>query len=352
MSIIMQHILIIATFFMFLPTLLYANDSTARIGAGGITLLKNENIRMLQEDLEISTRKIRVRYRFINESDQDIKTTVVFPLPDYKWNPEVVEYKELIAYQKFCDFKNWSNGKLVTTKRMRKAMIGTNDVTDKLRKIGLTDKQIFDTFGDTTTEGTKLTKKQETEISRLFLTLSGKKSTNPDWVVSESIHWEQLFPKGAEIEVVHEYTPNTGKTPNYLSSTKQREFINPIPKATGWRRWADKWTEMDPREACLEESTKQSVKRKIMAKFKKASESGVGIELQDVEYILGTGKNWKGPIGKFTLRIKKDSPDQLISLCFPGQPKQVNPKTIEFYQTDYTPQDRLVVYFISVFSNL
>jgi Domain of unknown function (DUF4424) len=330
------------------PSQVYANDSTARVGAGGITLLKNDDIRMLQEELEMSTGKIKVRYRFINDSDHDITTTVAFPLPEYKWDAELVDFKEAIAYRKFSSFKNRVNGKPVATKRMRKAMSGSTDITDALRKLGLNDQQIFDTFGDSTTDGTKLSQKQQNGITELILKSSGWKTTGPDWVVSETIYWEQSFPKGQELEVVHEYIPNRGNAPNYIYSTNELQFLKPVPKAIN--HYSEPG-EKSPKEACLDDSTVKAVQHRVKAVLGRSKETQAGVHLYDVEYILGTGKNWKGPIASFTLRIVKDTPDQLISLCFPGKPKQINSKTVEFNQTNYTPQDRLVVYFISVGKN-
>ena len=59
-------------------------------------------------------------------------------------------------------------------------------------------------------------------------------------------------------------------------------------------------------------------------------------------------KIWKGPISDFRLIIKKDSADQLVSLCFPGQPKKIG-NSIVFSIRDFVPADDLVVYFISGF---
>ena len=58
-----------------------ANDSTAALGAGGLTLTESADIRMASEDLSISKDLIRVRYSFVNESDKPITTRVAFPLP-------------------------------------------------------------------------------------------------------------------------------------------------------------------------------------------------------------------------------------------------------------------------------
>ena len=59
-----------------------ANDSTAALGAGGLTLTRTEDIRMASEDLFIGKDEIRVSYSFVNESGKPITTRVAFPLPD------------------------------------------------------------------------------------------------------------------------------------------------------------------------------------------------------------------------------------------------------------------------------
>lgn len=338
-------LVLISVLILLSPIQLHANDTTARVGAGGITLLKTENIRMLQEILELSSEKITVRYRFLNESDHDIQTTVAFPIPDYEYDPDTIDSIQSRAYSKFYNFKNWTDGKLVDVKRERKALIGTTDITEGLRNIGLTDNQIFETFGEQTSDGaTAITSKQRDKVSELLFGISVENQDDPFWKVSETIYWEQTFPKGKEIEVMHEYIPNRGNAPNYISSSSRKEFAQPIPKAFSLSNKDAK----SPKEACINKETIRAIQHKVNKILTKSPKSLVGVNLYDVEYILGTGRNWKGPIGNFILRIKKETPDQLVSLCFPGKPKQINPTTLEYMQTNYTPQDRLVVYFISV----
>lgn len=338
-------IVLISALALLNPIQLHANDTTARVSAGGITLLKTENIRMLQETLQISSEKITAHYRFLNESDHDIQTTVAFPLPDYEYDPDIVDFEESRAYSKFYNFKNWTDGKPVEVKRERKALFGTIDITDRLRNIGLTESQIFETFGESTSDGaTVLTSNQRDKVSDLMFEISSGDFDYSFWKVSETIYWEQTFPKGKEIEVMHEYIPNRGNAPNYISSSSRKEFAQPIPKAFSLSNKDAK----SPKEACINKETIRAIQHKVNKILTNSPKSLVGVNLYDVEYILGTGRNWKGPIGNFILRIKKESPDQLVSLCFPGKPKQINPTTLEYMQTNYTPQDRLVVYFISV----
>jgi hypothetical protein len=311
-----------------------ANDSTARVGAGGITFLKNDNIRMVEEVLEISTKTIRVRYRFLNESDQDIRTTVAFPMPPYGWNPDVSASDRNIRPLK--SFKVRVDGHSVPTKISQKALIGEVDVTDQLRKIGLTESQIFETFGGCTLDGgiikCGLTKTQEAKVAQL-----GGKNVHPGWKVAETAYWEQVFPSRKEIEVIHEYPPFVG-------------YIYDLPCQKGFgcelERIPIPWNK-DSSEACLDEGTRQAIDKRIKSYVEKGATT-VMVYLNDVEYILGTGRNWKGPIGNFKLRIEKGSPDELISLCLPGKPERIGPSTIEFSHSNFIPQDKLVIYFYSV----
>src|SRR5262245_51928160 len=58
-----------------------ANDTTAELTTGGLQFTKNDNVEMRAEDLFISTKEIRVRYRFFNKSDKDVTVHVAFPMP-------------------------------------------------------------------------------------------------------------------------------------------------------------------------------------------------------------------------------------------------------------------------------
>jgi len=62
-----------------------ANDTTARVAAGGIEPLKSADVRILRETLTISLKLVTVRYVFLNESDHDVQATIAFPMPAYGW---------------------------------------------------------------------------------------------------------------------------------------------------------------------------------------------------------------------------------------------------------------------------
>lgn len=329
-------VLVIAYLALGLPA--NANDSTARVGAGGLVLLKNDNIRMVQEVLEISTKLIRVRYRFLNETNQDIKATVAFPMPPYGWNYDGEAGANVGPIK---EFSISVGGWLVPSTRHRLAMIGGVDVTNRLRKMGLSEAHIFQTFGDCSLEAGKitscLTKAQEAELTLL----SGEKSPVASWQISETEYWEQVFPAGQEIEVEHEYTPLVGMTYGY-----PYQEHHPVDGNIPWSAVSDSESDSD-NDACLDNETRKAIVRRISSLAKKGA-PWVAVTLRDVEYILGTGRNWKGPISDFKLTILKESPDQFVSLCFPGKPRRTSSTTVEFSQMNFVPQDKLVVHFYTV----
>lgn len=56
-----------------------ANDSEAERALGGLTFTKSDAISMDSEDLYVSEKLVRVKYRFTNHSDAPVDTLVAFP---------------------------------------------------------------------------------------------------------------------------------------------------------------------------------------------------------------------------------------------------------------------------------
>lgn len=319
----------------------HADDSIGRIGAGGITFLKSADIRMVQEDLKISPKRIYVRYRFINERGKDILETVVFPMPPYGWNPGVSSYDQEGPLE---SFSVTVDGREMKTEKTRRAFlykkvnfkdILEKDITKELKEAGLSDKQVFDTFADSDVSRENintLNEKQKEKLSKI----GALHNESPRWKVVETAHWKQLFPVKKEIEIEHSYKPFVG---NSYSVPYQGKFGFVGDDPTTGRN--------DPKEACVSKGIKKVIDQKIRSMVKEGV-SDVYVWLDEVEFILSTGRNWKGPIGNFTLTIEKESPDQIVSVCFPGKPKEINPKTLEFSQKNYVTPDKLVVYFYTV----
>jgi hypothetical protein len=304
-----------------------ADDTMARVAAGGITFVQSEDVRMLKETLEISTKKIRVKFTFLNESDKDIRTTVAFPLPPICTTDHWQVEKRLLT-----SFTVRVDGRSVATTVVRKAVIGDKDVTASLQAIGLSDAQIFQISDSNFANDLELTPNQTAAIKKL-----GKNPEQfPPWDVSVTMIWDQTFPAGKEIIVEHSYAPIIGAVytvPFGDGSFSEPPWI-PVPIET-------------TDEACIDELVRKGIEKQVRA-YAKRKPKEVFVTLHHVEYILSTGRNWKGPIGEFILRIEKETPDQIVSLCFPGKPEKTGPTVSEFYEKDFVPPDRLVVYLYMV----
>jgi hypothetical protein len=306
----------------------FANMSTAEVAAGGIVFVKSENVRMLEETLHISVKQVNVKYRFLNESDQDVHSTVAFPLPPYDiraGNGPDDDARAIMA-----TFKVWADGRPVSPEISRKAVDGDRDITALLREVGLSDKQIFDD-GDLTDDQVAALEKLERGKGEFL-----------HWKGSDTAFWQQSFPAGKEIVIELSYKPLAG---NSYSEAYDKYNGGYVPQEPRWS--PDKYRH----EACLDKRLKLKIAQNIESLVKKGADE-VHLNADNVAYILATGRNWKGPIGTFTLRIEKETPHEFISLCFPGKPKKISPTVYEFYKRDFVPPDKLVVYFYSVGSPL
>jgi hypothetical protein len=315
-----------------------ANDTVARVAAGGITFVKTANIRMLAEDLHISTEHVHVRYRFINESDRAQEATVAFPMPAYSWNSELSEIEQ--NNRPITTFTATSDGKRVSTSTIRTAWIGDRDVTADLRALGLSDEDIFATFANKNEQGeSSLTPAQRNGLRRLNGT------GEPDWQVHETLYWAQTFPPHREVVVEHDYVPFVGLA---YDEPYQRRFgfvsgsrLHPSSRGS---------EERTPEEACAGQGAEQEVAQRVQA-LAKSKPASVDVALRDVEYVLGTGRNWLGPIGDFNLTVEKQRGDDIASLCLPTKVSASDGRRLSFHAHDFVPPDKLVVYFYSVSSS-
>jgi len=295
----------------------FADETTAQLGAGGLSFTKSEDIRMLQEILQISRSQVDVKYRFMNESDQDIQTTVAFTLPPYHpFHSRSNEPDPADPWLVAGTFKVLVQGHPVSTQfSERKAMVGDRDVTAQLRELGLSDDQIFRT-GD-------LAGDQWAALA----VLDGTNRGILDWKVAETAFWQQSFPAGKEIVIEHQYTP----------------FIR-------FRFYSAYYNGLDAgplMPSCLDEMTGRAFVNRIIKAYAKVVEHDPWVLTYVIEYVLGTGRNWKGPIGEFKLRIEKMA-DEIMAPCFPGKFKEVSPTVYEFCKKDFVPPDKLVLYFYRV----
>ena len=311
-----------------------ANDSEAEIGIGGIVLRPSEALVMQSEDLFVSEDVVRVSYRFLNPTDRDITTTVAFPMPaqprgmmDYWYN-----FESMRDWSDF-GFSTWVDGKPVRLQMIERAMIGDRDVTERVKELGFPiywagengNTGLFDDLSEArrrrlVEEGLAV-KEEEFGVNLV-----------PAWDHVAFFIREQTFPADSTIEVRHEYTPLAGGS---VGGALEKQIRKDDPKIV--EHYAKRYCTDDHFIAGLDRRLSEKRKPGISAFY---SETWLG-------YVLSSGANWKGPIGRFRLVIDKGSPDNLVSFCMDGV-KKIAPTQFEVTKTNFEPQrdlDILIVKF-------
>jgi hypothetical protein len=142
------------------------------------------------------------------------------------------------------------------------------------------------------------------------------------WVVKNTYHWQQTFPAGRPLKVEHTYKPVVGG-----------HFISPEPLADeGYRRMF-----------CIDEATRKGIETR-MRKQGKRDQSTI-LVASVIDYVLTTGKNWKGPIGAFKLTLNKGRADNIISFCMDGV-KKTGLTTFVVEKRDFEPESDLKVLIV------
>lgn len=292
-----------------------ANDSTASIDAGGIRFLYNSKIEMKEEDLYLSRKQVRVRYVFENKSSRDIKTLVAFPLPDIATGEDGNYAIMAPDPVNFIGFEVSIDGRAITPSVETRATSNGLDVTALLAKHGLPLTTITASLeaNDRLNERLRNLPEatlQELErygaVDRLSSSGQGLPYVTPHWTAHITFYWEQTFPAGRKVEVIHKYRP------------VPREFFTTMEAIRSAEMKKNYCTEDDFLNAAASLAKKGTL---------------AGTELR---YIVTTAGNWSGPIGRFTLVIDKEDPKFLVSTCFDGI-KRTGPTTFSVTRENYRP---------------
>lgn len=287
-----------------------ANDTAAAYAAGGLVFQRTDAIRMETEILRISRAKIDVDYVFENTTKSDVTTTIAFPLPDVN----VADLAHVPVNlpkpdaPNFVGFRVWVDDKEIHPKMEARAFLSDGrEITDTLRDLKI----------DVLSDGL-----DDDDASRKLVAM-GAAAKESDrvifgwWTAKVTFHWSQTFPAGARVRVRHTYRPVVGSAYRLA---------------------------MDGGEWCID-STFQAAYERIHATYQgvpQFDENPVG---QWVKYILKTGANWAGPIGKFTLVIEKTDAD-LISTCpIPGLKLARSGNTFTATTTNFVPNSDLNILF-------
>lgn len=303
----------------------FANDSEAETSIGGLVLKQNDQISMDSEDLYISAKQVRVKYRYTNHSNRDVKALVAFPLPP---QPDLREgYFDDGHYSDWqgLEFETKIDGKPVTLTKNERIEVDGKDVTARLSQLGL-PLRWFEDFG-------WLEEFQKTDPEKLLAwKAEGLVSQYqagwqwlPRWQSITEISREQVFPAGETVTVEHSYAPYIGGSAGGMLGIDTRKSYPDIME-----HYEKRW--------CVDDYFIRGVERRQKRKVAQGKQPYYGETW--IGYILSSGANWRGPIKDFRLVIDKGSTDNLVSFCMDGV-KKIGPTQFEVRKTNFTPKQDL-----------
>jgi hypothetical protein len=301
----------------------HANDSSAELATGGLVLTKNAAIEMRAEDLYISAKEVRVRYRFANTSPHDVTITVAFPMPDITTHG----FDDLIAVPtedpvNFLAFSTKVDGQPVAAEVEQKAFARGVDRTAYLRALGV---PLAPHLMATDAAIDRLPLAKRDALVRMGLAVVDEydvgqgmqKHWEATWTLKTTYYWRQTFPAGRELTVEHRYQPSVGETAGTEWGSPRYAQDPAYPKQRA--------------RYCVDEAFLAAVE-----KSKKPGDEFAPLYEQRIDYILTTGANWKAPIGDFRMVIDKGDPANIVSFCGEGV-RKISPTEFEVRHTDFTP---------------
>jgi hypothetical protein len=301
-----------------------ANDSTAAMGAGGLVLQRTDGIAMVSEDLYVSAREVRVKYRFLNHTAEPIETLVAFPMPDISGSWEESVGGDVDS-DRIVPFITWVDDHAVHAQVERKAMVGDRDVTAELTALnlplspsGMAAMTAMEALSDA--DADRLAAAGLISVERG----DDARWITPHWTLKTTWYWTQYFDPGREVVIEHLYAPATGGSAGSIVGDGE----------TGVPQAATDYTD----RYCTDDAF-------IAAAARKRAE-GLYLAETWVNYILTTGANWSGPIGDFRLVVDKGSTDNLVSFCGEGV-RKIGPTQFEVRHQNWTPTRDLEVLILT-----
>lgn len=295
-----------------------ADDSSAMLGAGGIVLTRNADIRMASEDLFLSPDAVRVRYVFTNDGATDVDTIVAFPLPDV----DNYEYAEspigttVDSTPNFVGFKLTVDGKPVTATAEVHAIYQGKDVTAQVLAAGA---PLDVVIGGGYDKMRKLSKASLAMLVKAGLLDADDTDLHVKWTTTTKFWWKMHFPAGGSVTVDHSYQPVTGQTFFTTYALEKDEYAGYV------------------KDYCIDAPTRATIAAGFAA-MKKASGNDGMYNQYTTEFVITTANNWKGPIGRFHLTLDKLKPTNILSLCWAGDLQKTGATRFESTLTNFAPK--------------
>lgn len=308
-----------------------ADDSIAALDAGGLVLTKTDKIALVSEDLFLSTRKVKIAYRFRNLTNADFETTIAFPMPDISGGPDTMLDIADPAADNFLKFTTEVDGKAVESQVEQRAFLVSEgkpdaEVTERLKTLHIPLVP--------TVEATEKAFGALNDAQRKALVDAGiaypddynaddkgaRKAYYPLWTLRSKFWRKQVFPAGKDVIVEQEYVPGVGAISSLV-------FGSPDNDAEQRKAYADTYC------------TDAAFTRAAQTLYKRAlTDEGRTFRAfeQSLSYVITSGGNWAGPIGDFRLVVDKGDPKTLVSFCGEGV-RKLDPTTFEMRLKNYVP---------------
>jgi hypothetical protein len=307
-------------------SLAVADDTAVTLGAGGLIPVKSSDIAMESEDLRVSAHQITVKYLFRNTSSRDLDVVVAFPLPEIDGAALAnlifnIPSRDAVN---FMDFRLSVDGKRTVPKAEIRAFFNGAEITNELRSLGL---PLSALDGNVAAAMKKLAAADRSRLERdgwvdCSLTKDGK--CWPYWRSRIQFYWTQRFAAGTTVEVEHVYRPVVGGGGVYGDGA-----ANVKPYCGG--------------SDALEQIMRQ---KELRARRGKDPDQPALVERQ-IDFILTTATNWKGPIHSFQLSVVADNPEDTVVTCMPGL-RRVAPNRYELVRSDFCPDRDFRVLILQV----
>lgn len=297
-------------------------------------MTREPRIVMEKEVLTIGLGGVKVDYEFRNDTDEDVTTTVAFPIPPFKMDTE----KHTAREQGFDDFKLTVEDEPVRFNVEVTAKLGRRDVTDVLRKYGVDAASFghFDTERMQAKDIERLSADQRALLTRVGLIEGAATRYEGTWTVEKKYYWTQTFPAHGRVHIRHEYSPVPGNSNSVGGGT----LVENGKAGEG----DEELTSVCPTPDLLNALRQDTQRRHHL------------VSIEYVDFILTTANTWKRPIEDFTLNVERPplvrDPNHpatgvnYVSFCWDGPIEKVDATHFRAHTTDFTPTKELRVGFL------
>ncbi len=289
-----------------------ANMSITSFKAGGLVMEKTAQVAIAEEDLHLSPFLVSVRYLFRNRTDRPITTRGAFPLPTLDVE---ASYNDRVGIG-WLGHSGWNpvefsvrvDGRPLEPSINVRAKVGKREVSAILRQYAIPPtnaaRQLVDRMD------TLSPQERDALIAQGVLRWWEEgRFASPNWQVTLNYHWTMEFAPGRDTEVEISYRPLAGGATMYGEPSFDRSVC-----LRGCEKHKPFIVQRSP--------CRSDPDTKRLQEMYRTQDSFASTEFG---YVLKTGRNWAGPIGRFRLTLDTVKPDAVLDLCPASIRKRLRP---------------------------